>query len=377
MHILTIPSSYPHPSVPYSGIFFKEQAEAIHHQGVQVGVIAPIRRSVRTLLPSSLQYVPKSQFPTYLREYFSVPKLPKLNDWRHLRIGLSLYREYESKHGTPDLIHAHSALLGGELARRISEITGVPYLVTEHSSAFGLNLLTDRELQIASSVFAGAQKLIAVSNSLARDIELVVPHTSGRWECIPNSVSEIFEARRGQNHAGGSFTFLTVSDLNKNKNIGSLLRAFASIDRSYGFELKIGGQGDDLAELRQLVNKLNIADRVHFLGRLSRSEVSYAMQECNAFVLASRYETFGVVLVEALAHGKPIIATACGGPESIVNSRNGILVPVDDLASMRQAMLKIYLNQSQFNADHMRQDCLARFGSRNIACKVISGRIQK
>jgi glycosyltransferase involved in cell wall biosynthesis len=374
MHVLTIPSSYPHAAVPYSGVFYKEQAEAVRCNGVQVGVIAPIRRSVRTLVGNTTRAHPQhNQLPTYLYEYFAFPRLAKINDYRHIKIGISLYREYERRHGTPDLIHAHSAILAGELARKISALTGCRYIVTEHSSSFGLNLLTERELRIAQNVFARAKNLIAVSSSLCRDIEYKIPTTKGRWQCIPNSVDGSFFQKRS---LGGvnkeKFSFLTISDLNKNKDVESVLYALASVDKKLRFELNIGGQGQEYERLQKLTKTLDLGDKVRFLGYLTRTEVSRALQECDAFILNSRYETFGVVLIEALAHGKPVIATACGGPQDIVRSGNGILVPVGDPASLGEAMKRMYALRNQFDPEWIRMDCLNRYGRDNIARSVIS-----
>lgn len=79
--------------------------------------------------------------------------------------------------------------------------------------------------------------------------------------------------------------------------------------------LEIGGDGPEKTKLEELVTKLGINKNIKFLGQLTRDEVKNKMnEESSAFVLSSEYETFGVVVVEALALGKPVIATKCGGP---------------------------------------------------------------
>ena len=71
-------------------------------------------------------------------------------------------------------------------------------------------------------------------------------------------------------------------------------------------------------------------------------EVSSILAHADIFVLASRKETFGIVYVEAMAKGLPVIATKCGGPEEFVNKENGILVPVDNVEELSKAMLLMY-----------------------------------
>jgi teichuronic acid biosynthesis glycosyltransferase TuaC len=373
MHVLTIPSWYPHPNNPSSGVFFKEQTEAVHRAGIRAGVIAPIRRSLRTFIPPQTSKggpLSSPLFPTYAEEYFACPRLSTVNDWRHLRIGYKLYQQYVGVHGVPDLLHAHSALLGGVLAHRLSKSYGVPYLITEHSSAFGRGLLTKKEIAATTTVFDEARALVAVSPTLAKDLSRAVPSTEGKWDCIPNSIDEsLFTPPAPQSHKTEAFTFLTIADFNKNKNIDLVIQALAKLPSTPAVTLRIGGDGAEMTKLRKLAIELDSLDRISFLGRLARDEVAREMKNCDAFVLASQYETFGVVLVEALAVGKPVIASACGGPESIVQDHNGILVPVGCIDSLREAMTQVMRDYAAYDSSAISKNCLRRFGSRAIAAR--------
>jgi len=87
---------------------------------------------------------------------------------------------------------------------------------------------------------------------------------------------------------------------------------------------------------------LGIADKVEFLGRQGRIKVVELLQGCQVFVLPSRSEPFGIVLIEAMACRKPIVATKVGGiPEIIENGRNGILVEPDDDKALADALLTV------------------------------------
>jgi glycosyltransferase involved in cell wall biosynthesis len=94
------------------------------------------------------------------------------------------------------------------------------------------------------------------------------------------------------------------------------------------------------------------------------------MQNCDVFVLSSIVETFGVVLIEVLAVGKPVVATKCGGPEDIVNQDNGILVPTKDVHALAEAMYNIYLNINKYDASLIRNDCISRFGKDSFVEKL-------
>mgnify|MGYP003503500790 CR=1 FL=1 len=82
-------------------------------------------------------------------------------------------------------------------------------------------------------------------------------------------------------------------------------------------------------------------EQIIFLGALSRDDVAKWMNKCDCFVLPSRYETFGVVYIEALASGRPVIGALNGGAEDIINNLNGYLVPIDDIDKLAEKMLEM------------------------------------
>jgi len=131
------------------------------------------------------------------------------------------------------------------------------------------------------------------------------------------------------------------------------------------------GDGPERSKLQALAVELDIEKSVKFTGLLSRQEVLTTIANADAFVLSSRYETFGVVVIEALALGKPVIATRCGGPESIVRQEDGILVPVDDIGALAAAMEKIIKNQEEYDPIEIRKACINRYSESAIAEKLI------
>jgi glycosyltransferase involved in cell wall biosynthesis len=111
--------------------------------------------------------------------------------------------------------------------------------------------------------------------------------------------------------------------------------------------LVVVGDGPERARLERAAQALGLGDRVAFRGALDRAGVRRALWEADAFVLASRRETFGVVLLEAMATGLPVLATRCGGPDALVTPATGVLVAPDDapgfaaaLRGLRQAFVE-------------------------------------
>lgn len=136
---------------------------------------------------------------------------------------------------------------------------------------------------------------------------------------------------------------LGIGRLVENKGFDSLLRAFKLlIDVENDIDLVLAGDGDSRSDLENLSSKLNLTERVHFVGRQDRAGVSDLFKSCLFFVLPSHLEPFGIVCLEAMRAAKPIIATNTGGPpEFIRNNIDGLLVPPKDDVALFHAMEKL------------------------------------
>lgn len=129
---------------------------------------------------------------------------------------------------------------------------------------------------------------------------------------------------------------LAVGRMVPQKDFITLVRAFARIERP-GARLVILGKGPDEAKLIAEINRLNIADRVTLPGYTNEPWSYYSKAKC--FVLSSRQETFGNAVVEALAYGLPVVATACSGPQEILcHGEFGRIVAVGDELQLAQAI---------------------------------------
>ena len=198
---------------------------------------------------------------------------------------------------------------------------------------------------------------------------------ANRWEEMPNIVEQSFtqadlapswDARR-------PFTFLTIAQMTPKKGIGYAIEAFAySFSSDPTVELRLGGDGPERERLEALARSLGVADQVKFLGMLTRQQVLEEMRQSQVFVLPSLYETFGVVVIEALALGKPLIATRCGGPESIVRPEDGLLISPGDPVALAEAMRRMRKNFVDYHPEAIRQACAERFAEAVIAKRLIA-----
>jgi glycosyltransferase involved in cell wall biosynthesis len=131
---------------------------------------------------------------------------------------------------------------------------------------------------------------------------------------------------------------LTLGALVPRKGLDVLLDALAALaERDVRPHLWIGGDGEARAKLEKRAKKLGLADRVRFLG--SRSDVADLLAACDVFAMPSRREGLGVAALEALACGRPIVASNVGGlGHVVVDGRNGLLVPPGDVAALSGAL---------------------------------------
>ena len=105
--------------------------------------------------------------------------------------------------------------------------------------------------------------------------------------------------------------------------------------------MRLVGDGPSLAGLQRLSRQLGIAGQVDFIGALAADRVRAEMEAADAFALASNHETFGVVVIEALACGLPVVSTASGGPDHLIDPDNGMLVPCGDAAGIARCLAEM------------------------------------
>lgn len=150
--------------------------------------------------------------------------------------------------------------------------------------------------------------------------------------------------------------------------IRSFAKVFSDIDNVFLF---IGGNGAILEELQQLSLSLNIDKKIIFLGELTRDGVRNLLLKSHVHVSASYFETFGINMIEALSCGVPVIATKSGGPESFINSKNGMLVSRGNIEDLASAMFSCYKNYDRFDFKIIRKECKYKFGNENHTDRLI------
>jgi len=372
VHVLLVPSWYPTREAPLDGIYFAEQARCLNRHGLTVGVVYPEQQSLRRLSWGALK---NSYFQTEWHREDGLPTLRRhgWNVWwrcppglrLRVRTAVRLARRYVNRHGVPDLVHAQSGRWAGAAAARIGTQYDIPSVLTEHFSGLLRNAVFPWRWPLLREGYREADSISAVSTPLQQAIEAHGLAPASGVSLLPNlAPPTFFRPLSSTRSPPPPVRFVTIARLNPSKNVGGLLTAFATAFGSGPTEttLTVVGDGPERDRMEHTTRRLGIEAQVRFLGRLARDAVREVLWHSHAFVLPSLHETFGVVLLEAMATGLPVVATASGGPEDLVTPETGLLVPPGDTDALADALATLRGDWASYDADTVRAYTRKQFG---------------
>jgi len=371
MKLLIIPSWYPSDIHPESGTFFRERALILQNHGFNITIASHIVHSVRDVLkfiPDQNNDMPISdnEMIVYITEALNIyPKLPKQAFKNYKKSISTLVKHIIAKQGKPDLVFIHSSLFAGAALGKYLYEQSIPYMVSEHLKEFIIrDCWTAFQKLCINNSYKYASRIIATSYALKNNIQSEFNISDEKIVLIPNPADvESFSLRKEK--INGPFTFITVALLRREKRLDILIKAFAKLIKIMpDAVLTIVGDGPEKDNLELLSRKLNISKRVNFTGYQKKPAVAEMLSHHHALVLSSEVETFGVALVEAMTAGLPVIATRCGGPESIISLETGMLVKRNDSVKLAKAMRKMIDCYSTYDPNKIRQIALERYGDK-------------
>jgi glycosyltransferase involved in cell wall biosynthesis len=347
LHVLTLTPFYPSEEDEVSGCFVAETLRQLESQGVASSVIA-----VDSIYHASRR--PSRESPAVWIRYPQVPGNFGLSTAGKF-LGATLLRRVRQLHrdSPVSVIHAHAALPCGDAAAFLSQRLGIPFVVTIHgldvfNNCFQQGMAAGWRRKASLGVYERARRVICISGKVQQLLR------AGTGKAI--SAEVVYNGTDPGLFAPGSTqseipTLLIVGNLLAGKGHELVLKAISRMKDSHpGLQCRIIGEGADRDRFTALAQNLGISERVHFLGRRSRSEVAEAMRDSTVFVLPSRYEGLGCVYLEAMASGKPVIACQGQGIDEIIrHGSNGWLIPVDGLDELVQG-LQVLLGDAELGA---------------------------
>lgn len=242
-----------------------------------------------------------------------------------------------------DIVHAHSPPpLASHYAGAVASERGIPYVVTYHCdvdlpSAFGSLVESVYRRSLGASTLRKAARVVVTTRTYAATSRAV-------WRYNPTVIPNAVDHRRFRPDVDGSQIrsklsippdiplVLLVGRIVPHKGIEQFVEAARYVPEA---RFVIAGEGSLLDPMKRLAASMGVADRVRFVGRVSEARLPEVYAACDVFVLpsVSRLEAFGIVALEAMATGKPVIvADIPGVRERIVDGQDGLLA--DPLNSM-------------------------------------------
>jgi len=355
--VLIISHMYPSRINETYGIFVRDQVNALKELGLDVKVISPVPYT-----PFPMKYIKKKWrdyaliplrdrvdgIDVFYPRYVEFPKSYLLHHSGYFmyrgikKVVAKLYEEFPF-----DIIHAHVAVPDGHSALLVNKEYNVPLVITIHGQ--DLQVTSERNQAWREKlihVLKGADKIITVSGKLKNIIKdkdlksktTVINNGINLKDCITGEGGGVLDRDKDIN-------IVSVSNLKKTKGIDLNIEALSPLIKKYPrIKYYIIGDGQERQNLVKLVEEMKLTGNVVFLGKLPHREAMKYMADAHIFSLPSWQEGFGVVYIEAMAHGIPVIGVKGEGIEDvIVHGENGFLVPpydVDELTNTLDFLIK-------------------------------------
>jgi len=271
-----------------------------------------------------------------------------------------------------DLVHAHF-FKSARVAYKVQKVYNLNYLYTEHTSDYSFYTMRFNRNEIFRITNA-ASCLISVSPQLAERIIQYNEFLEKRIRVIPNGIdTNKFSIKNKRNDE--IIKFLFIGHLLERKGVKDLLVAFnIAVEMKNNLRLTIIGNGELNKWCMNYLKIHNLTDKVFMLGVFQNDDLPAIIKEHDIFILPSKNESFGVVVIEAASCGLPSIVTECGGPESIINtSEMGIVLKLPLIGtSLSDAMIKMSTTLEGYNNQKIRDSIIRRFDWNIVSEEIIN-----
>ncbi|NEP14174.1 MAG: glycosyltransferase family 4 protein [Symploca sp. SIO2C1] len=385
-HILVITSVYPITEDGRDGAFIRETVVRLQPTGAKFSIFAPAYEASPThqldgCIVHRFRYSPKP-WENFVRDG-APSKLQKqplyyISAILYILLG-TIQLFWVCGKTKPDVLHVNWPFPHGLMAWPASKILRIPMVFTFH----GTELLLAKKFGFVAHILRWLlpQASVATANSsFTQNLIQSLVQEGRREESLYSKFFKLF-SRFGYFHRPALVnipvkvipygltiepkpsakrppeatpTLLFVGRLIERKGLKYLLEALPLVLKERSVKLRIAGKGDREEYFKALCKSLNLNHQVEFLGFLSREALAQEYANCDIFVFPSivdskgESEGLGIVAIEALAHQKPVIATANGGiPDIIIANKTGLLVPEKDATALAQAIFELLANPQQ------------------------------
>jgi glycosyltransferase involved in cell wall biosynthesis len=355
MKVLFIVTAYQRDDDDIITPWLTETIERLKQRGTDVEVLAPSYRGSGTSFIGGIRVHRFRYAPAVIESL--THDMPALERIKRNPAFLALVPSYVAagsraaariaREGNFDVVHAFWPIPHGLFAVAAKKATGAALVSTFFSAELIWSGMMRRLLTPVLHRIIGASNVVTVISSFtASRLEEYAPGTPS--VTIPfgaAAVDHTGESASAPRAAGDPFELLFVGRLVPRKGVDVLLHAIQQLRMDSRLTLRVVGGGPEKPRLEKIAADLALGERVRFDGIVSADEIAVRFRACDALVLpaiitaSGDTEGLGVVLIEAMGYGKPVIASAAGGILDIVADRDtGLLVPPGDAGKLAEAI---------------------------------------
>lgn len=365
------------------GIFIREQARALVAAGLSVAVLYPFDEEIT----SKQVEMSEEEGVTVFRMNANGRGNRYLARFVSYYTAQSKLREVAERF-RPELIHVHVGYPAGIIAYLFTRSHKIPYVITEHMSYLKDYVEKWQHRILLRPAFEQSARVLPVSAALAEQIKAF--GWKVKLQPVPNVVDTdrfIYSSHplgSGPSVCDNQINLLFVGNMEETevKGLQYLLPAFAKVLAEFQgksthnplgkkLHLHCVGDGPKRKDYEQLAGDLGIKESCTFYGRVSPERMPEFYQLADVLVVSSLKETFGCVLIEAMASGKPVLATACGGPQDIVQPEVGVLVEPGSIEELVRGIRQVISNLESYKPEEIRRYAIENYSAQAIA-KVLS-----
>ncbi|MEM1661171.1 MAG: glycosyltransferase family 4 protein [Candidatus Bathyarchaeia archaeon] len=259
-----------------------------------------------------------------------------------------------------DLIHFISIPIITDLTAEtlilLNKLRNIPIILNIHGIVYKMNtkaqegnVLRNKLSLISHIKMRGMDKIVVNSRYMKVIASSYYNLPENKIVMIPNGVDiKIFTPFGDRVELDGDPAILYVGRISWEKGIDVLVKALKLLKEDFkGVRVHIVGSGSSIRNVILLAKRLNVDSYIEFHGSVSHYTLPFIFRGADVFVLLSRVESFGMVLLEAMGCGLPVVASEVGGiPEIIKNYENGILVKPEDPIQLSKSIREIYFDKA-------------------------------
>lgn len=378
INVLFIPKWYPNKNARSEGIFVRRHAEAValyanvhvlyatYDEALTKGFFAKETHKINDRLNETIIYYRKN-----ITGITAIDKAIKL-----LLYFFCMMKEYREakRHFRPNILHVHVLLRTGIMALLFSWMDHLPIVYTEHWSGYHPqdgNYKGFLRKKLTKLFITRTSCIMPVTEHLAKAMR--VHGLDGHYHIIPNVVDTmLFDHPKSTSvHTGPMAVHISNFDP-RAKNVEGILEVMALlVPRLPNAQLLIAGDGPDRKQLEEKAKQLGILQSsVFFTGPKMGKELVELIQAADFLFLFSHFENQPCVIIEAMACGKPILATNVGGIPEMIDDQRGLLSPPGDVQAMAKKFEEIVRLLPFYDPEGIRQFAVGHFSYETVGRQI-------